>query len=165
MKLTWSIKADGDHYTVEYTLANETKAAIHVADALLVAGGKEAPFKAVPDALIVMNGDQPGRVMLAKGIAASDKPLMVLYAPVFKLVEPGHVIHGTAKLPKPLRAWHNLGYAAPLREPRTAVLQIQYFAGEPPSWRALQSETGTVRVPEGLPPTFASGAEQSIPGD
>jgi hypothetical protein len=103
-------------------------------------------------------------VRLVKGAVSGNAPTMWIQPPLYKRVAPGETLHGTARLPLPLKAWHNVARVEPLHDPRTATLEIQYFSGEAPQWRTLASPKGDgIRVPEGMATSMARGAEQPIP--
>lgn len=140
-ELQWnmSLVEAGKKLRIDYTVNNRGNERIYVCDSLLVTRNNK--FARTPGRAIVMNGDSPGLVRFVLGAISADRPLMVIYNPAFKAVEPGQSHTAMIEVPYPLTAWHNLGPASPLRAPRSAVLQIHFFTGEPP-WQELPGAEG-----------------------
>lgn len=158
-KLEWNMSLIGGKLHVDYQVWNKSSARIYVCDDLLVPVPRQTKFVRAPGRLIVMNGESPGTVSLTCGAISADQPLMVIYEPTFRAVEPGQSLKKQVELPLPLTAWHNLGRAEPLRgTPTTAQLTVHYFTGEP-EWKTLPSdEAKPLLVPKTYEAQFASGS-------
>jgi len=151
VKLDWklALAPDGKHLRIDYKVTNGTKGPIYVVDKMVVPapGNKWART----DKIIVMNGD-PGVVRFALAEVSSDMPSATLHTPTFKRVDGGATLESSRICPWPLVAWHPVGGASSIAAGATSgVLLVDYFPGEPPTWRTLASAEATpLEVPEGF---------------
>lgn len=151
---TWDVALDESkaHLKVHYVVRNASSDTVYVSDELLRSGGNG--LTSAGDAILVVNGDEAGTVRLVRAAIGSERPLAALYPTTYVPLAPGEKLERTAIAPWPLVAWHNLGYASPLKsKPTRAVLELHYFVGEPPEWRDLPGADGkAIRVPEQMTP-------------
>lgn len=133
---------------LEYQVKNLSKSRIYVCDQLLIT--KNNKFVRT-NQIVVVNGKMPGVVDFVRGVISPDVPVMVVYQPTYIALEPGETTHGNAVLGWPLKTWHNVARVNPLLgTPTRAVLDVQYFVGEPPEWTSLPTdELVPIRVPRG----------------
>ncbi|MCA9679370.1 MAG: hypothetical protein KC464_30350, partial [Myxococcales bacterium] len=173
MELTWTLRRDGDHLAIDYTVHNGGDAQVWVADELLQNTPAGKTMRAV-DRLIVRDAAEPDLVSLVRGMTydslttGRERPAP---SPAMKAVPAGGEVTGTATVPLPLEAWHNYGKVAPLQgDKRRAVLQLTYVT-EPDqarAWRQIPTEDG--RKVDGLDPYYlkdhallVSGAPLPLP--
>jgi hypothetical protein len=128
--LVWSMTPvdAGKRLHIDYTIKNHGKARIYVYDDMVVVEGDS--LARAPQAIDVVNGDQPGVVRLVRGYVPSASKINIEYNPGVRPLEPGQELKGSAETALPLQAWHSYGRAEPLTgKPTSAVLEIHYFAG------------------------------------
>lgn len=163
--LDWTLKtnADGSALELEYTFTSHATERIYVCDQLTVS---QPQFHLVPDRLIVMNGERPGLVDLHVGAVSPDVDLYTLPTPVYIPLDPGGSVRSTRRIPLPLTSWNNAGRVDALRgDPTEASLTVDWFAGEPASWRELHTtDGGTVKVPVITSLHHRSTAPLALPG-
>lgn len=147
--LTASLAREGNRFALEVVITNGLDQPIYVVDKLVVSRpGKKF---ARTDAVTVMNADTPGVVKLALAAVSADEPSTVLYPPTFRSVAAGEAFRRVLSLPAPLEASHPVAGVRPIAATaKTAVFLIQYFVGEPASWRTVASDDPQpIRAPEG----------------
>jgi hypothetical protein len=153
----------GKKLRIEYTATNESDERLWLCDQLLTHENNELVYAA--DRVIVLNGDEPGQVLFARGRVDRHIPSAFPRNPGGRAFDPGQALTGTAEIALPLQAWHNYGHAAPLEgTPKTAVLELSYVKGEA-SWGQVTLRDGTTIVGPQPPAHLlnARGEEKPIP--
>lgn len=147
--LEWTMRLEGARLRLEYSVKNLSKTRLYVAESVLVA--RKNAFERAPDAVITVNGAAPGTVEFVRGVRSPAVPVAVLREPTFRALEPGETMRGAATVGVPIKAWHNVARVEPITgTPSRAVLEVQYFVGEPPAWTDLPGTDGKpIRVPRG----------------
>ncbi|HNI67635.1 MAG TPA: hypothetical protein PKV55_06345 [Nitrospira sp.] len=133
---TITVNASGEMLDVAYTVHNRSAQRIWVLDQMLeiTAGG----LAAAPHAIIVENGEEPGRVKLIRGYVPADHPVLMQVVPAARVLGPGERLLGTAQTAWPLTAWHPNGRPLPLKDkPTTVVIAVGYLTGEP-RWASME---------------------------
>jgi hypothetical protein len=130
--LDWKLRRDGATLKLDYTVDNTTDEPIYLVDDMLMWG--KTRFRRAPEAIIVRNGDQPGRVSLFRGMMYIPSRDERQYpAPGLRRVEPRAQASGSAQVSLPVKAWHNYhpGKIEPLKgTPGEVVLEIQYLTSK-----------------------------------
>ena len=161
--LTASLAREGDRFALEVVITNRLDQPIYVVDKLVVSrpGNKFART----DAVTVMNADTPSVVKLALAAVSADEPSTVLYPPTFRRVAPEETFRRVLAIPAPLEAWHPVAGVRPISATaKTAVFQIQYFVGEPASWRTVASDDPQpIQAPEGHALQFLQSQPMPVP--
>lgn len=159
--MKWSLALANGTLTVDLSIENKNAEPIFVAEQLATPKGSAY---ALTDRLIVMNGDAPGEVLLARAVMSSDAPAMRLYPASFRKLAPGESMHQVVNLPWPA-VWHPVVGPTALRgTPRTAHLKIAWFSGEPPRFAELAGADGsTLVLPEGYDTQWFDGGTQPLP--
>lgn len=160
--LSWSTHPDGSLLRVDYTLTNTSELPLFVCDRL----GLDAadPRLGSAGGLVVTNGAAPGTAELSCGSVPTDDERYYLRPPVFLALAAGESHAWQKAVPLPLAAWHDQGFVEPLRAaPSQVVLCVDWFAGEPTSWKELQASDGTtVRLPQGVQLQTRKGEAQGF---
>lgn len=149
--LRWGMTVTGQLMTVDYTVFNETSAAIAVADAMTA--GRPLP----DDATIL--GDVDPDVIVFSRADLKHEPNVYLYRPPspphYRELAAGASLAGTIKVALPIVAWRHYGVAYAITGHRTkAVLEIGFATYRPDLVAA-----GTMRGSE----TIIRGNVQPLP--
>jgi hypothetical protein len=163
VSLKWSMKLENQNLKVAYSVKNRSSSRFYIAESILVI--KKNKFFRVPEALIVMNTNTSGKIKLIKGAVFPDLPVAVIYQATYKALEPEEIINDIAEIAMPIKSWHNIARVNLLNGvPSSAILQIEYFLGEPSEWIKLPSaENTSILVPKGQKSQFFNFESILIP--
>jgi hypothetical protein len=153
-RLEWSLRpsADGSALIIEYEVTGGPEQPLYLLDRILHRGAGGA-LSAEDDRVIVLPGDTPGTVRFVRGFVRGAKvrrrSIEIVPAPAGRKVNFGETVHGEARVPLPIKPWHNFEPPDPLvGTPTTAVLEIGYLIGES-DWARKKLVDGTeVTVPQ-----------------
>ncbi|MGE5183960.1 MAG: hypothetical protein ACM31C_17940 [Acidobacteriota bacterium] len=144
--LTWKLaKTSKTALGVSYRIENKSKTRIYVADKQLVMMQDTRKFRGVKHVRVEAPQGASNVVRLLVAPPSGDVPSIATAQMTFIALDPGavHTEDREVALPLPDAA----------RKATTAVLVINAFTGEPPTWTSVDGEQGPIKVPEGFTPT------------
>lgn len=151
--LSWKMKKAGNLVDVVYRIENRSGQRIYVCDKLLSTKNGTS-WRAFEGVSLQNLPGRPDTAQIVVGTPQSDADTMVVAPVTFRPIEPGQSLEATRKLPLPLESYNVMGGTEPLgKKVKQAILIVQSFVGEPPSWSELSAEDGSkIRVPQGFTP-------------
>lgn len=154
-QVTLSFKLTRVQKTIEvwYRIENHQSQRLYVCDKLLF-NSKPNVWKLFEGASLQNLPSRADTAQIVVGTPPTDADTMVVTPVTFRAIEPGQSFEATRKLSLPLESYNVMGATEPLdKKVKQAILVVQSFVGEPPSWRQLTAEDGsTFRVPDGFTP-------------
>ena len=151
--LSWKMKKAGNLVEVVYRIENRSGQRIYVCDKLL-STQNGSTWSAFEGASLQNVPGRPDTAQIVVGTPPTDADTMAISPVTFRPLEPGQSLEATRKLPLPLASYNVMGGTEPLgKKVKQALLIVQSFIGEPPSWSELSAEDGSkIRIPQGFTP-------------
>lgn len=162
--LSWKMTKSAKTLEITYRIDNHSGQRLYLCSKLLFPGKPNA-YRAFEGASVQNIPGRPDTVQIVVGTPPTDANSLVVPPVMFSPVEPGKSFEGSRKLPLPLESYNVMGMTQPLdKKAKQAILIIQSFVGDPPSWRELLGEDGsTYRIPEGFTPQDIVGVPLPLP--
>ena len=164
-ELTWNMTRSPKSIRVSYHIANRGTKTLYVNDGLVVlANPNVANVYRRFSANYTVEAQSADTVSITVGMPSGDVPAAAPVPAFYVAVAPNASFDGARDVDVPFRRYDAMGREKPLGDKFTkAVFAIQTFEGEPPTWRELPAEHGTIRIPENPAIRVVSGAAQPIP--
>ncbi len=165
VNLEWAMTRGNKSIAVTYAIENKSDQRIYVCDKLLSMIQNTTTWRAFPALSLQNMTGKPDTAQIVVGTPPTDVPSLVVDPVTYIPLDPGQSMSEKHELPLPLESYNPMGMAAPLNKSiNKAVLIVQSFRGEPPSWRELPGENGMViRIPDEFTPMDLVGNALPIP--